>query len=203
MDYLFQNCQQLQVFIMERSYLAPLVYIGLSALLTMCFVPRTLLMLVAGICFGAFWGSLWVLISSMLSSFVSFIIARRFARDWVEKLFIKRAWFHRLQQVTLHSGFHIILVTRIAYMVHFGSVSYASGLLNIRLSSFLWGTFWGILPGTLIFLFSIQNIGCRLWDEGINLSSEATYRIVIISFLLICVSLLPWWVQRKKITRKS
>jgi uncharacterized membrane protein YdjX (TVP38/TMEM64 family) len=203
MDLLFQNCQQLQAIIMKQSFWAPLVYIGLSIILTMCFVPRTLLVVVAGICFGTFWGTIWVLVSSMLSSFISFIVGRRYARAWVDRLFRKRAWFHRLQQVSHDSGFYIIFLTRIVHMIHFGSMSYASGILNIKLSSFLWGTFLGILPGTLIFLYSVQNVGCRLWDEGANLSEESLYQIVIISVFMVFVSFVPWWLQHKRTKRKS
>ncbi|MFM8314370.1 MAG: TVP38/TMEM64 family protein [Deltaproteobacteria bacterium] len=199
---IFQDCQQFQQVILAQGVLAPLMYVFLATVLMMVFIPRSFLMLIGGVCFGAWWGTVWVLISSMLAGCFSFLVARTFGRAWVERTFRKRRWFYQLEKITGNSGFYVVLTSRIAHVIHFGAASYAFGLANINLKSYLWGTFWGILPGTVVLLYSSQVLGCSLWLRPENLSLETIYRIVFASLLVFFISCLPWLLKVKKSQRK-
>jgi len=196
----FDNCYELQELMGSLGWLAPIVFIFLSTFLIMFFVPRTLIMVLGGICFGATLGSIWVLVASLLSSVLSFGLARTYCRSWVERICRKRNWFYRLQNITAHSGFHFVLIARIAHFLHFGATSYACGVLNLTWSSFLWGTFWGVLPGTLVAVYSSRLLGCALWDGKAELSSKQITLITTASIIVLAISFLPWIFQRKKNT---
>ncbi len=199
---IFKNCNDLREVIVSREWLAPVVYVFFSTLLIMLFVPRTLIMILGGICFGARWGTLWVLLASMISSFFSFWIARTNGRSWIERTFKKREWFFKLENLTQKSGFHLVLISRLTHVIHFGATSYACGVLNLKWSSFFWGTFLGILPGTVVAVYSAQILGCGLWEGTSSLSSESVYHIITASLLVVLLSLIPLWINRKK-TKKT
>lgn len=194
----FNNCYELQELMGSLGWLAPIVFIFFSTVLIMLFVPRTLIMVLGGICFGATLGSVWVLVASLLSSVLSFGLARTYFRSWVERLCHKRNWFYRLQNITARSGFHFVLIARIAHFLHFGATSYACGVLNLSWSSFLLGTFWGVLPGTLVVVYSSRLLGCALWDGKAELNSKDITLIATASIIVLVISFLPWVFQRKK-----
>lgn len=194
----FDNCNELQTLLSSFGWWGPLVYIFFSSLLMMAFVPRTLMLVIAGICFGEITGILCVMIASLIASTLSFGLARTYARAWVERVFRKRNWFFQLERITGESGFHFVLVARIAHVLHFGATSYACGLLNLTWGAFIWGTFLGILPGTLIAVFSAKVIGCRLWDGSGQWTSRDIYLTGFTSFLILLTAFFPIWLKRKK-----
>ncbi|NBY20121.1 TVP38/TMEM64 family protein [bacterium] len=192
------NCYELQTLLKSLGWWSPFVYILFSTLMMMLFVPRTLFLVLAGICFSEFQAVLWALTSSLLSSVLSFGLARTYGRAWVEKTFRKRNWFYRLERITAKSGFHFVLIARISHVIHFGATSYACGVLNIGFKSFLWGSFWGVLPGTIIAIVGSKVLGCKLWDGSANFSEKDIYLSVFTSFLVLFSSLIPLWLNRKK-----
>ena len=194
----FQGCNGLREFIVSQSWLAPVGFVFISTIAIMLFIPRTLIMILGGICFGARWGLLWVLVASMAATFFSFELARSYGRSIIEKAFSKKKWFQKLQARHPDSEFYLVIISRVTHVVHFGAISYASGLLNLRWRSVGWGTFWGILPGTAIVVYSAQTLGCGLWEGKKSLSTDTIYQLVFVSFLLIVGSIVPLWLQAKK-----
>ncbi|MSP18768.1 MAG: TVP38/TMEM64 family protein [Bdellovibrionales bacterium] len=195
---LFHGCNGLREFIISQRWVAPLVFVIVSTLAIMVLVPRTLIMILGGICFGARWGLLWVLMASMAATFFSFELARSYGRSIIEKAFSKKKWFLKLEARHPDSEFYLVIISRVTHVVHFGAISYASGLLNLRWRSVGWGTFWGILPGTAIVVYSAQTLGCGLWEGKSSLSTDTIYQLVFVSFLLIVGSIVPLWLQAKK-----
>jgi uncharacterized membrane protein YdjX (TVP38/TMEM64 family) len=116
----------------------------------------------------------------------------------VEKKLRKRNWFVRLDDLTHSSGFYLVLISRATHVFQFGVVGYAFGVLNISWSAFLWGTFLGIVPGTVVLVYSSESLGCGLWAGKTQLSPEAVYQILLSSLILVLAALVPLWIGRKK-----
>jgi uncharacterized membrane protein YdjX (TVP38/TMEM64 family) len=194
----FQSCDDLRAAISNQGWLAPVIYMLLATLGLLFFLPRTFILIMAGLCFGVVWGAIWSLISSMLAALLSFAMTKFYLRSFVEKKLRKRNWFTNLESLTNKSGFYLVLISRAAHVLHFGLLSYAFGVLNVGWSEFLWGTFLGILPGSLILVYSSHSLGCGLWEGKSHLSPEAIYQILFSSLLLVLGALAPLWIKRKK-----
>lgn len=194
----FQNCDDLRTAITNQGWLAPVIYLLLATLGLLFFLPRTLILILGGLCFGPIWGSVWSLISSMSAAFLSFALTKIYFRSFVEKKLRKRNWFVRLDDLTHSSGFYLVLISRATHVFQFGVVGYAFGVLNISWSAFLWGTFLGIVPGTVVLVYSSESLGCGLWAGKTQLSPEAVYQILLSSLILVLAALVPLWIGRKK-----
>lgn len=183
-------CIELKQIIANQGWGGPFVFVFLSTVLLMCLVPRTLMMILAGICFGVALGGSLILIASMLSGFLSFTLGRYLGRAWVEKNFRKKYWFHRLESLNHTSGFYVVMIARLAHVVHFGASSYVFGVFDISLKDFMWGSFLGILPGTWVFIYATHSLGCGQWDRG-WLSKDSIYHIVFLSIFVLFISVVP------------
>src|SRR6266478_855258 len=58
------------------NVLAPLAFIAMHIAGSLCFVPRTLLALGAGLVFGMWWGILWAALGSLAGAVAGLLVAR-------------------------------------------------------------------------------------------------------------------------------
>src|SRR5947209_2155844 len=72
------------------------VYVVVSTVASLVFIPRTPFVVLAGFGFSLGWGSVLVTISSLTSAALSFVIARYLARGWVEKLMARHGVYEKL-----------------------------------------------------------------------------------------------------------
>ena len=122
----------------------PLVFIGLSALLTVVLFPGPLLAGASGLLFGTALGFPIALTAAVLGACLSFALSRWWAHDAVlelagPRLLALRAWIAR-------RGFVSVLYARIAPGVPYSLVNYAAGLTAIRLGVFAGATGLGAAP---------------------------------------------------------
>ena len=83
----------------------------------------------------------------------------------------------------------VLLMLRLTPVVAFTVVNWASGLLQVRRSTFVWTTAVGILPGAIAFTAS---------GSAISLMYERYPGTVTVVVALLCGALLlrVWWKQR-------
>jgi uncharacterized membrane protein YdjX (TVP38/TMEM64 family) len=122
----------------------PLVFIVVSALLTVVLFPGPLLSGASGLLFGTALGTPVSIIAATLGATLAFSLARWLAHDAVEeiqgpRLAALRAWVGR-------RGFLSILYARIAPGVPYNLVNYAAGLSPVALRSFVAATAIGCAP---------------------------------------------------------
>lgn len=129
---------------------APLAFILISALLTVCFVPGPILAASAGVLFGTVAGTPIALTSALLGAAASFALARWVAHDAIEQLQGPR--LARLRAWIARRGFVAVLYARIVPAVPYNSVNYASGLTRMRLIVFLAATALAAAPRTFAYV---------------------------------------------------
>ncbi len=122
----------------------PLVFIAVSASLTVCLFPGPLLAGASGLLFGTALGTPISIVSATLGATLAFSIARWWGHDAVEELAgprlqALRAWVGR-------RGFLSVLYARIAPGVPYSLVNYAAGLTPIAPRSFVAATAIGCSP---------------------------------------------------------
>lgn len=142
-------------FLQSMGPLAPLIYIILlSIAVILPPIPDTVPIVVAGVGFGGLMGTVYTMAGVMIGTTVSFYLARRFGRRLLER-FVSEKRVSRLDAYASRMGWGLLFTSRLVG-VNSGLVSYAAGLTNMSLASFLSATLLGTLPQVLIITFSGQ-----------------------------------------------
>ena len=140
--------------------LGPLVFIAVSASLTVVLFPGPVLAAASGLLFGTALGTPVSIASATLGATLAFSLSRWWAHDAVvalagPRLAGLRAWVGR-------RGFLTVLYARIAPGVPYTLVNYAAGLTPILLRSFVAATAIGVAPRA----FAYTALGGSLGDLG-------------------------------------
>jgi uncharacterized membrane protein YdjX (TVP38/TMEM64 family) len=149
----------------------PVVFIAVSASLTVVLFPGPVLAAASGLLFGTALGTPVSIASATLGATMAFCVARWWAHDAVvalagPRLQALRAWVGR-------RGFVTVLYARIAPGVPYTLVNYAAGLTPIALRSFVAATALGVAPRA----FAYTALGGSLGNLG---SPEALVAIGVL-----------------------
>jgi uncharacterized membrane protein YdjX (TVP38/TMEM64 family) len=136
----------------------PLVFIAVSASLTVVLFPGPVLAAASGLLFGTALGTPVSIASATLGATLAFSLSRWWAHDAVvalagPRVTALRAWVGR-------RGFLTVLYARIAPGVPYTLVNYAAGLTPILLRSFVAATAIGVAPRA----FAYTALGGSLGD---------------------------------------
>lgn len=158
-----------------------IIYILLFSILPIFFFPVPILALAAGISFGLFEGVIYTIIGAMINSSIMFIMAKKFAKDKVLKIFkkkISKKWYDKIINAEKNKGIFIIFLMRLLPIAPYNVINYLSGLTEISFFKYSLATFFGIIPGTFVFL----NVG----DKAINIYSNE-FIVSIIAFIVLTI----------------
>jgi uncharacterized membrane protein YdjX (TVP38/TMEM64 family) len=136
----------------------PLLYIPISACLTVALFPGPLLAGASGLLFGTALGTPVSIASATLGAALAFSLSRWWAHDAVEALAGSR--LRALRAWVGARGFLSVLYARIAPGVPYNLVNYAAGLTPILLRSFVAATAIGVAPRA----FAYTALGGSLGD---------------------------------------
>lgn len=132
--------------------IAPLVFILLYIVITVAFVPASVVTLGAGVVFGVVKGSMFVFVGAMLGATAAFLVGRYVARDWVANKIAGNEKFKAIDEAIAHEGRKIIFLIRLSPAFPFNLLNYALGLTQVSLKDYVLGT-TGILPGTIMYVY--------------------------------------------------
>ena len=166
----------------------PLVFIAVSASLTVVLFPGPVLAAASGLLFGTALGTPVSIASATLGATLAFSLSRWWAHDAVvalagPRLMALRAWVGR-------RGFLTVLYARIVPGVPYTLVNYAAGLTPIALRSFVAATAIGVAPRA----FAYTALGGSLG----NLRSPEAYIAVAV---LVVMALLGLVLARRDLAR--
>ena len=171
-----------------------MVYVAVTALSLPAAVPLTL---VGGALFGRWLGTGVVSLASTLGATLAFLMSRYLLRDWVQAKFGDRlASINR--GVERDGGFYLFTL-RLVPAVPFFVVNLGMGLTPIRVGTFAFVSWAGMLLGTFLYV----NAGTAL--GSVDKPSEVLSAKVIISLALLGIApllvrkLVEWGVTRKQV----
>jgi uncharacterized membrane protein YdjX (TVP38/TMEM64 family) len=155
----------------------PLVFIAVSATLTVFLFPGPVLAAASGLLFGTALGTPVSIASATLGATLAFSLSRWWAHGAVvalagPRVAALRAWVGR-------RGFLTVLYARIAPGVPYTLVNYAAGLAPIALRSFVAATAIGVAPRA----FAYTALGGSLGDLT---SPEALAAVVVLVVMAAC-----------------
>ena len=131
----------------------PVVFILLYVMSCVAVLPASILTLGAGALFGVLQGFIYVSIGATLGATAAFLIGRYFARDWVGRKIAAHPRFAAIEQAVTGEGWRIVFLTRLCPLFPFFLLNYAYGLTRVSLVPYIWATWLGIMPGSLLFVY--------------------------------------------------
>ena len=162
---------------------APLLMVVVAILPIPAEIPAAM----NGMLFGPVLGIVVTWSGAMIGAVLSYELARYFGRGLSDR-FVKPETLAKLEHLK-DTEAAVLLVLRLTPVVAFTVVNWASGLLQVRRSTFVWTTAVGILPGTIAFTASGSLMGA-LYEQY-----PGTVAAVVVA---LCAALIlrVWWKQR-------
>jgi uncharacterized membrane protein YdjX (TVP38/TMEM64 family) len=162
----FLNPDQLTTTLENLGPWAGLIFMGLHIFATVMGVPGVILTMVGGICFGLVWGSLWSLLGATLGAIAAFGLARYWMHDWFNRNCGHHALLKSLNRMVRDRPFSFMLTIRFAPISPFNLLNFLLGLTKIPLKPYALGTFFGIIPGVIIYTWFGQAGYIALRGQG-------------------------------------
>jgi uncharacterized membrane protein YdjX (TVP38/TMEM64 family) len=136
----------------QLGWAAPVAYVALYVVGTVVLAPSPLMSIAAGVAFG-WWGFPLAVVAATAGATVSFLIGRYFLNDDLEGWLTERRIFRAAKHAIDEEGWRIQLLLRLSPAVPFGLLNYLMGLTKTPLSTYVWSTAVGILPGSFIDIY--------------------------------------------------
>lgn len=179
--------EQFRDWVGEQGVVGHLVFILVYVLATVVLAPAGLLTLAAGFAFG-FWAFPTVVIGATIGLTLAFLIARYGVRGWVEKRASSSRLFRAVDKAIESEGWKIVALMRLSPLVPFNLQNYFFGITGINFWSYLAASFFGIMPGTLLYVW-IGSLGAAAGSSeeastaklvGLGIGLVATLAVTII-----------------------
>ncbi|MBA2669545.1 MAG: TVP38/TMEM64 family protein [Gemmatimonadetes bacterium] len=170
----------------------PVIFIAGYAIATVAAVPGALLTLAAGAIFGIAAGVVYVFLGAVIGSSLAFLIARYVARPAVERRLAAYERFKQIDRAVGERGRKIVFLLRLSPALPFNVLNYALGLTRVRFRDYMIASI-GMLPGTLLFVYSGQVAGdVAVLATGAGVERGTGYYLVLALGLLATATVTVW-----------
>lgn len=187
----FQNYADL------HPVLSVLIFSGLYIICVTLSLPiATLLTLLGGFLFGKWWGTLIVVTAATIGATILFMIARSsFGQSLRDKA---GPLYKKISDNVADNAVGYLLFLRLVPLFPFFIVNIVPALLNVPLRVYILTTFFGIIPGTFVYV----NFGETLGDIE-SLGDLASPQTIIALALLGLFAFIPTLYKQIKNRRKT
>lgn len=163
-DALRDNRERLLEFVDANMVLAPLLFVVVYAVAVGLSIPGGAVLTIAGgFLFGLWFGTLLVVIGATLGATAIFLIAKTALGDTLRKKAGPR--IKRMEDGFREDAFNYLLVLRLIPIFPFWLVNIVPALLGVTLSTYVLGTFIGIIPGSFVYASVGNGLGA-VFDAG-------------------------------------
>jgi uncharacterized membrane protein YdjX (TVP38/TMEM64 family) len=151
-------------WVAEQGMWGHVVFAAVYAIATVALAPGALLTLTAGLAFGL-QGFPTVVIGATIGAALAFLVGRYFARAWVERQIEKSRIFLAIDKAVAEDGWKIVGLMRLSPLVPFNLQNYFFGVTKVGFWPYLITTFFGIMPGALLYVW-IGSLGAAAGSGG-------------------------------------
>lgn len=145
------NVAALETWVKNAGALGPLLYMAVYVVVTVLFLPGSVITLAGGALFGPVWGTFYSLTGATVGATVAFLIARYLASDWVHRK--AGGWTKQLIEGVEQEGWRFIAFVRLVPLFPFNLLNYALGLTRIGLLAYVVGSYVFMFPGALAYTY--------------------------------------------------
>jgi len=173
-----------------------LAFAGAYAVLTVIFVPRAALNLMAGWLYGVAVGTAAAVTGSMFGAWIAFIIGRVFMPDVVDRM-VTVGPIRALDVVARRHPTRLTMLWHFSLVLPFAFINYYMGGARVKTFDFLLGKLIGVFPATMAYVY----LGTLVPDlvalaEG-RLTGEAQTMRVWISVVGVAITVaVMFWIGR-------
>jgi uncharacterized membrane protein YdjX (TVP38/TMEM64 family) len=179
---------------------APLVFVAAYLLATVLLIPGSVLTLGAGAVFGLGWGLVWVTLGANLGAQAAFLIGRYSARNWVAGKIANSPAFSAIDKAVANEGWKIVGLTRLSPAFPFTFLNYAFGLTSVSFWHYALATFFGMMPGTVLYVYLGALAQAGIQSEG---RTPVQWAFLILGLLAtLVVTVFVTRVARRALARK-
>lgn len=162
------------------------------------------LTIMAGFLFGPWFGTLYVIVAATLGAIVIFLIVRFVLTDWFTNKTGK--WVHKMQHGFQNNAVSYLFFLRLVPLFPFFIVNAVPALLNVKLRTFSYTTFLGIIPGTFVYVLVGNGLG-HVFDSGqqpnLGIIFEPPILIPILALAILALVPIVYKKLRKRRHEKS
>ncbi|HEY7493005.1 MAG TPA: TVP38/TMEM64 family protein [Candidatus Tectomicrobia bacterium] len=190
-DTLREHRTTLRAWVETSEVRAALLFMAIYAMVVAFSVPgATVLSITGGFLFGTVWGAVCNVISATLGATVLFLIAKTAFGDTLRT----RAgpWLQNMEAGFRDNALSYLLVLRLVPLFPFFMVNLVPALLGVPLSTYVLGTFVGIIPGALVYATVGAGLG-SIFDAGGEFSASGilTPQVLLSLLGLAVLAMLP------------
>ena len=131
--------------------------LGLAAIYSVsavCLIPAALLTIIAGFILGLPVGCCAVILGATLGSCLAFLNGRFLFKEMVDEYLVKRyPQIQALTRVINKNQFKVVLLLRLSPIVPYNALNYCLSLMPLDFLPYLLGSFLGMMPGTLLYVY--------------------------------------------------
>ena len=197
LNYFLENKDRLDAWINDNAIMAVVLFIAVYAgAVAISFPGATALTIVGGLLLGQIKGTIAVVLGATIGAVILFMLAKTVFGD---SLASKAGGFvKKMEKGFREDELSYMFLLRLVPAFPFFAVNIAAGVLNVKLRNYFIGTFFGIIPGTFVYV-SIGNAigkGVASADDA-GLASVFSQPAVYVPFIgLALLGLLPIIIKR-------
>ncbi|TET06045.1 TVP38/TMEM64 family protein [Candidatus Dependentiae bacterium] len=151
------HAETLRIFVHRQYMISVFVYCFCFIVATLLSLPVTIILsILGGYLYGILPGTFYATLSATFGSILLFLLVRYFFGNMVQKLFfhqVERFWY----KIQKH-GYSYVLMLQLLPITPTPLINIVAGLSPLSLGTFVWTTFIGMLPGTLIYAIAGQQL---------------------------------------------
>jgi uncharacterized membrane protein YdjX (TVP38/TMEM64 family) len=200
-EHLQAHHERVSAWIAAQGALGPVIYVALYALVVAFSLPGGLVMtLLGGFLFGTWLGAGLTVVGATLGATAVFLAARTAFAD------VLRAkagpTLQKMEAGFRENALSYLLVLRLVPLFPFFLVNLAPAFLGVPLRTYVAATFFGIIPGTVVYSSVGAGLGTIL-EQGGAPDKSIIWRLEVIGPLLglAALALLPVLYKRMKAKR--
>ena len=130
-----------------------LMFAAVYIVATVLLVPVSVLTIVAGLAFGLAVGFSLVVVAATIGATLAFLVSRYLLHDRVDALVAKRPKFKAVKAAVSEGGWKVVALLRLSPVLPFNLQNYFYGVTDVTLAQYAPATFFGIMPGTLLYVY--------------------------------------------------
>lgn len=122
-------------------------------LIALLMLPASLMTVAAGAIFGMTKGVILVSLSSTLAACVAFATSRWMLRDAIEPWIKRSPIFQAIDRAIELESFRAVILIRTSPVFPYNLTNYAFGITKLSFKEFALGSWLGMLPGTIVYVW--------------------------------------------------
>jgi uncharacterized membrane protein YdjX (TVP38/TMEM64 family) len=172
-DTLRQHREMLTEFVAARYLLSALLFCAFYAAATALSIPGGALLTVSGgFLFGSYFGAIFSILGATLGATLLFLAARTAFADVLRGR--AGSAVERMRDGFQRNALSYLLFLRLVPLFPFFVVNLVPAFLGVRISTYVTGTFVGIIPGSLVFTLVGSGLD-KIFASGEELSLASVF----------------------------